>query len=46
VTGLVTSVVRRHVSGGVLDEALDVLPEELRRLAVPFHARETTPGKR
>jgi uncharacterized protein (DUF2267 family) len=46
VTGLVTSVVRRHMSGGVLDEALDVLPEELRRLVVPFHARETAPGKR
>jgi uncharacterized protein (DUF2267 family) len=46
VTGLVTGVVRRHVSAGVLDEALDVLPEELRRLAVPVHAGETAPGKR
>jgi uncharacterized protein (DUF2267 family) len=46
VTGLVTGVVRRHVSGGVLDEALDVLPRELRRLAVLVHAGDTVPGTR
>jgi uncharacterized protein (DUF2267 family) len=32
---LVTRIVRRHVTGGVLDEALDVLPAEVRLLAEP-----------
>jgi len=32
---LVTRVVRRHVSGGALDEALDVLPLDLSQLIEP-----------
>lgn len=33
--GLVTRAVRRHVSGGALDEALDVLPVDLGELIEP-----------
>jgi uncharacterized protein (DUF2267 family) len=33
--GLVTRAVRRHVSGGALDEALDVLPVDLSELIEP-----------
>ena len=33
--GLVTRVVRRHVSDGALDEALDVLPLDLSQLIEP-----------
>ena len=32
---LVTRAVRRHVSGGALDEALDVLPPDLSQLVEP-----------
>jgi uncharacterized protein (DUF2267 family) len=43
---LVTRVVRRHVSGGVLDEALDVLPAEVRLIAEPMDAELLTRGER
>ena len=32
---LITRAVRRHVSGGALDEALDVLPPDLSQLVEP-----------
>ena len=41
--GLVTRAVRRHVSGGVLDEALDVLPLDLSQLIDPAGAAITRP---
>jgi uncharacterized protein (DUF2267 family) len=46
VASLVTRVVRRHVSGGVLDEALDVLPAEIRLLAEPRDVELLTRGER
>ena len=46
VAALVTRVVRRHVSGGVLDEALDVLPAEARLLVEPRDFELLTRGER
>lgn len=43
---LVTRTVRRHVSGGALDEALDVLPAGIRQLAEPKDAGEPAGGSR
>jgi uncharacterized protein (DUF2267 family) len=43
---LVTRVVRRHVSGGALDEALDVLPPDLSLLVEPDGAAEPAAGPR
>lgn len=37
---LVVRAVRRHVSSGALDEALDALPADLRRLVGPVDIRE------
>jgi len=44
--GLVTRAVRRHVSGGALDEALDVLPADLSQLVEPDGAAEPAAGPR
>jgi hypothetical protein len=38
--------VRRHVSGGALDEALDVLPPALSQLVEPAGAAEPAAGPR
>jgi uncharacterized protein (DUF2267 family) len=46
VASLVTRVVRRHVSGGVLDEVLDVLPAQIRLLAEPLDAELLTRSER
>jgi uncharacterized protein (DUF2267 family) len=46
VASFVTRVMRRHVSGGVLDEALDVLPAQIRLLAEPLDAELLTRGDR
>ena len=43
---LVTRVVRRHVSGGALDEALDVLPPDLSELVEPDGVAEPVGGPR
>jgi uncharacterized protein (DUF2267 family) len=43
---LMTRMVRRHVSGGLLDEALEVLPAELRRLVEPMDAELLARGER
>jgi hypothetical protein len=40
----VTRAVRRHVSGGALDEALDVLPPALSQLVEPAGAAEPAAG--
>jgi uncharacterized protein (DUF2267 family) len=42
---LVTRMVRRHVSGGVLDEVLEVLPIEIRRLVEPMDAELLARGE-
>jgi len=46
VASMVTRVMRRHVSGGVLDEVLDVLPAQLRLLAEPLDAELLTGSER
>jgi uncharacterized protein (DUF2267 family) len=38
IASLVTRTVRRHVSGGALDEALGAMPQELRQLVEPLEA--------
>jgi uncharacterized protein (DUF2267 family) len=43
---LVTRAVRRHVSGGALDEALDVLPPGLSQLIEPASAAEPAADRR
>ena len=43
---LVTRAVRRHVSGGALDEALDVLPPDLSQLVEPDDEAEPAAGPR
>jgi uncharacterized protein (DUF2267 family) len=43
---LVTRAVRRYVSGGALDEALDVLPPDLSLLVEPDGAAEPAAGPR
>jgi uncharacterized protein (DUF2267 family) len=43
---LVTRAVRRHVSAGALDEALDVLPPDLSQLVEPDGAAEPAAGPR
>jgi uncharacterized protein (DUF2267 family) len=41
----VTAAARRHVSGGVLDEALGAIPPALRQLAEPAQSRRPSPGQ-
>lgn len=43
---LVTRVMRRHVSGGLLDEVLEALPAQIRLLAEPMDAELLTRGER
>ena len=45
VAGFVTRVVRCHISGGALDEALDVLSAQIRLLAEPMDAELLARGE-